>query len=64
MLYSHGPETIRVAGEVHQRAAIHEDRMGHAPGVRRDPFQVAAGGLDAPDVELIGAPFAHTSHLG
>ncbi len=37
------PRTIGIAGEVQQRPPIQQDRMSHAPVVRRDPFRSSAG---------------------
>ena len=47
------PRTIGIAGEVHQRPPIQQDRITHAPIVRRDPLRSSAGWTDAPDVQFV-----------
>ena len=47
------PGTIRIAGKVHQRPPIQQDRMTDATHVRCDPLREPPGWTDTPDIQFV-----------
>src|ERR1700722_7714798 len=48
------PGAIGIAGKIHQRPSIEQNRINDAAILRRDPLRSAAAGADAPDVQFVG----------